>query len=135
MRARRDEEALRVEPAIGERLIRMMPVVREAALQPAAKLREMREPASVRGELIAVRQPVANPEPLERQVGERRRRLTDREARMRAALEKHDIVAEHREHARQQRSGEPAADDGNLAAIASRASHTATGDRAAPRGR
>ncbi|MEA2706554.1 MAG: hypothetical protein QOH22_1342, partial [Gemmatimonadaceae bacterium] len=95
----RGEKAFRFQPSIGEWLIRMMSVVSEATFQAAAKTREMREPAPVRGKLIAVRQTVVEPDPFERQVGERSRGLTDREARMRSPLEEDDVVTEHRQHA------------------------------------
>ena len=71
-RTGRDEKAFRFEASIGEWLIRMMPVIGEAALEAATNVREMREPAPVRRELITVRQAVADPNPLERQVGEGR---------------------------------------------------------------
>src|SRR5437868_1065270 len=48
-------------------------------------------------------------------MGQRRRRLTDREARVRAALEQYDIVAEYSEYAREQRAGKPAPDDRDFA--------------------
>ena len=60
----------------------------------------MFEPAPVRSEAVAVREPVADSDPLERQVGERSRRLADREPRMCAALEQHHVIPENREHAR-----------------------------------
>jgi hypothetical protein len=62
----------------------------------------MREPATVGGHAITVRQSVSDPKPFQRQIGEGRRRLTDRKPRMRSALEEHDIVAEHGENAREQ---------------------------------
>ena len=80
----------------------MMPIERESALQPAAKLREMREPATVSRKLITVVQSVSKPDSLQREIGERRRRFTDREARMSAALEQYDVVPEHGEYARKE---------------------------------
>ena len=102
-------------PRSAKRSPGMMAVVREPALEPAPQLGQMRQPSSVRREVVAVGQPVACRQPLQRQVGQRSRGLADREARVRPALEQHDVVAEHREHARQQRSGEPAPDDRHLA--------------------
>ncbi len=93
----------------------MMPVKSEAALQSALKLRKMREPPPVGGKLITVVEPVPSPKSLQRKIGERRRRLTDCKAWMRPALEQNDVVAEHGEHAREERSGEPAADNCNVA--------------------
>jgi hypothetical protein len=73
VRTGRDEESLRVEPSILEWLIRVVPIVREAALQTAANVREVSEPAPVRGELITIRHPVPDPKPLQRQIREWRR--------------------------------------------------------------
>ena len=72
-RTRRYEKALGIEAAILECLIRVMTVIREAALQSTAQLREMLEPATVRCQLITILESVAQPEPLQRQIGKRSR--------------------------------------------------------------
>src|SRR5437868_1161530 len=95
----------------------MMPIKSEAALEATANVREVLEPAAVGRQLIAVSQSVTNADPLERQVRQWCRRFTDREARMRAALQQHDIIAKHSEYACEQRTGKPAADDGDFAGI------------------
>jgi hypothetical protein len=114
MRARSYEESLRVQAPIREGLIWMMTVVGKAPLQSTTQLWMMREPPSVSGKVITISHPVSDAYPLERQIGERRRRLADCEARMFTALEKDDIVADHCENSGEKRSSEPASDDGDL---------------------
>src|SRR5437762_8749116 len=89
----------------------MVAVECEAALQPAANLGEARDSAAVCSEIVAVVQPVATGQPLQREIGERRARLTDGKAGVCAALEQHDVVALDLEDAREQRTGEATADD------------------------
>jgi len=60
----------------------------------------------VRREIIAIVETVAPSETLQREIGERSARLTDREPRMRAALEQHNVVPLYGEHPREQRTGE-----------------------------
>src|SRR5690242_9278963 len=84
-RTRRNQESLGVEPAISERFARMVSVEGESSLEAAANLGIAREPAAVRRHVVAVGEAVAKPKALERQIGERCRRLTDSEARMSAA--------------------------------------------------
>src|SRR5439155_25564826 len=109
--ARGNEEALDVRAAWGEWASVVVAIEGEAALQPAAELGEARDPAAVRGEVVAVIQTIAARQALEREVGERGARLPDREARMGAALEQHDVVSLNGEHTREQRSRKAAADD------------------------
>src|SRR5438105_6192354 len=97
-RTRGDEEPLRIEAAIGERLTGMMSVECEAALQPAAHVGDMRKPAAARGHVVAVRQPVAHAEALERKIRERRRRLAYGEARVRSPLQQDDVEAKYGQH-------------------------------------
>ena len=80
----------------------MVAIERESALQPAPQLGEAGDPAAVRREIVAIIEPVAPRQTLQREVGERCARLADREPRMRAPLEQYDVVALHGEHARQQ---------------------------------
>jgi len=98
--AGRDEQSLGVQPAVLEELIGMMAVEREPALEAAPHFREVPEPTPVRREVITVGEAVPQPDALEREIRQRRRRLTDRESRMRSALEQHDVVTEHREDSR-----------------------------------
>jgi len=100
--ARGNEEALDVRAALGEWASVVVAIEGEATLQPAAELGEARDPAAVRGEVVAIIQSVAAGEPLEREVGERRARLADREAGMGAPLEQDDVVSLHGEDAREQ---------------------------------
>src|ERR1041385_7676031 len=102
---------VRNPPAIGKAPAGVMAVEREAALESASQLGEARDPAAVRREVIAVVQAVAAGEALEREVGERRARLADREARVRAALEQDDVVPLHGQDPREQGAREPRADD------------------------
>src|SRR5947207_6888690 len=94
-----------------------MAIEREAAFQAAPQLWEARDPAAVRREIVTVVQPVATRQALESEIGERRARLPDREAGMRAALEQGDIVALDGEDSSEQRAGEAAADDGYAHAV------------------
>src|SRR3954462_8788843 len=86
-RAGSDEQALRLQSAIGQRFVGVMLVEREAALETAPQPRQVPCPASVGSEVIAVAQAVASRDALERKIGQRRGGLADREARMAAALE------------------------------------------------
>ena len=109
---RGDEQPLWTVPVAAERPACVMAIEREAAFQAAPQLGEARDPAAVRREIVTVVQPVATRQALESEIGERRARLPDREAGMRAALEQGDIVALDGEDASEQRAGEAAADDG-----------------------
>ena len=109
--ARRHEEALEVRAGLGEWASVVVAIEREATLQPAAELGEARDPAAVRGEVVAVVQTIAARQALEREVRERGARLPDRETRMGAALEQYDVVSLNSEHTREQRSSKAAADD------------------------
>src|SRR6476646_5558150 len=80
--ARCNEQSLRIEAPIVERLVRMVTIKSEAALEAATKLGEMFEPPPMSREVVAVLKTVSNSNPLERQVGQRRRRLTNRKAWM-----------------------------------------------------
>src|ERR1051325_10664650 len=111
IRARGDEQALRAQPVIGKGPAGVMAIKREAALETASQLGEARDPAAVRREVIAVVQAVAPREALEREVGERRARLADREARVRAALEQDDVVPLYGQDPREQGARERRADD------------------------
>src|SRR5438067_11725991 len=102
MKACRNEQSLGITAATGKRLIRVMSIECETALQPSTKIGKMFEPAAVRCKLIAIVQAVTQPNALERKVRERRRRFTDCKSRMRSALEENDLVAEHGEHASKQ---------------------------------
>src|SRR5689334_10436172 len=64
---------------------------------------------------MAIIQCVTIAEPREREVRERRRRLADRKTGMGSPLQKHDVIADDPEHARQQGSGKAATDDSDLA--------------------
>ena len=84
------------------------------------------------------RQVVAVRQLLEQQVGERRRRLADGEARMAAAFDQHDAPAAPAQRERGERAGEAGADDGDVgvdagdaarASCGARRSHSGTGDR------
>ncbi len=79
-----------------------MAIERESALQPALQLGEAGDPPPVRREIVAIVQAVAPPQALQREIGERRARLADRETWMGAALEQHDVVPLDGEHAREQ---------------------------------
>src|SRR5205807_8829263 len=125
VRARRDEQPFGIESIVGERLIRMMPVEREAALQSATKLREMLEPPSVCRQGVAIGKAVAEPNAFEREIRQGCRRLADRESWVCTALEEDHVVSNHGEYAGQQRSGESAADNGNLARLPHAASQVA----------
>src|SRR5258706_12065308 len=109
--ARGNEEALEVRAVLGEWASVVVAIEREATLQPAAELGEARDPAAVRGEVVAVVQAIAARQALEREVSERGARLPDGEARMGAALEQHDVVSLNSEDPREQRSSKAAADD------------------------
>src|SRR6478609_6320379 len=118
VRARRDEQPLRLETAVLERLSRMVSVEREAALEPAANVWVVLEPSAVRREAIAVRQTVSSREPLQRQIGERCCRLADGEPRMYSALQQYHVVPEDREDARHESTREPTAYNGDVVALA-----------------
>ncbi len=99
-------------PGYREGPARVMAIEREPALQPAAQLGKARDPATVCREVVAIVQPVAARQPLQGEVGQRRARFSDGEAGVSAALEQHDVVSLHREHAREQRARKATADDG-----------------------
>ena len=79
-----------------------MAIERESALQPPLQLGEAGDPPAVRREIVAIVEAVPPRQTLQREIGERRARLADREARMRAPFQQHDIVPLYREHAREQ---------------------------------
>ena len=128
-RAGGDEQAGVVVGAVGVRRALALGVEGEAALQAPAQLREGAQPAAVGGERVQVGQVVAAGQPLERQVGERRRGLAEREARVAAALEEHHAVAQPGEDAGQDRAGEARADDRDVAALAHAAPQAAQATR------
>src|SRR6266508_113248 len=111
IRARGNKQPLRARAVADERAPGVMTIEREPTLQPAAQRREPGDPAAVSRESVAIVQPVATRQPLQREIRERRARLADREARMRPPLEQDDVVPLHGEHTREQRAGEAAADD------------------------
>src|SRR6266480_5441463 len=111
----------------------MVPVISETALQSTTQLREMREPPTVGCQLVAILESVPEGEPLQRQIRQGGRRLTDGETRMGAALEQYDIVAKHRQHASQERSRESAADDGDFARCLHSPPHTVQAIRGSTR--
>ena len=110
--ARRHEQAFRAQSGIGERAPGVVAVECEAPFQPAAELGEACDPAPVRGKRVAIIQTVTAAEPLEREVGQGRARLANRETRVRPALEQDDIMSLNSEDAREQRAGKARADDG-----------------------
>src|SRR5690348_2771828 len=134
LRARGDEQALGVETLSSERSIRMMSIESEAALQAATNFGMVLQPPAVRRELVAIGETIARPDALEGEIGQRRRRFTDREAGVRAALEKHDVVADDGKHPCEERAGEAAPDDRDLARVGHGRSHVAqtTGAPARP---
>src|SRR5204863_3268440 len=113
IRARGDQQSLGLEAIVRELFVGMVPVKRESALQPAAKVQQMLQPPPVRRELVAVGQAVSLRDSLERKVRQRRRGFSDRKARVRGSLDEYDVPAELREDAGEQRAREAAADDGD----------------------
>ncbi len=89
----------------------MVAIEREAALQPAPQLGEAGDPTAVGREIVAIIEAVAARQALEREVSERGARLPDGEARMRPALEQHDVMSLNGEHTREQGPSKAAADD------------------------
>src|SRR4029077_6005563 len=102
---------LRPQSGMGEVTSRVVPIEREAALQTPPQLGEARDPAAVGREIVAIVQTVAARQTLQREIGERRARLADREPRVCAALEQGDVMSLDREDAGEQRAGKAAADD------------------------
>ena len=111
VRAGRYEQALGVQPPSCKLFIRMMPIERETAFQPAFQFGVMCHPPAVRGQSIAIRQAIPDPDPFQRQVGQRSGRLPDGESWMCSAFQEHHIIAEYRKHAREDRRSESTADD------------------------
>src|SRR5216110_3268092 len=101
-RARGNQQALGARALTTERTAGVVAIECEAALQPAAQLGKAGDPAAVCREVVAISQPITPRQTLQREIGERRARLSDRETRMRAPLEQDDVVPLYGEHAREQ---------------------------------
>ena len=86
----------------------------EAALEPAGDVRSRALPRAPLRERADARQIVAIRQLLDQQVGERRGRLADGEARMTAAFDQRDAAAPLAKRERRQRAGESRADDGDV---------------------
>src|SRR6267378_7212369 len=100
--ARGNEQPLGARASTTERPPGVVAIEREAALQPATQLGKAGDPAAVCREIVTIIEPIAACQTLQREIGERRARLSDRETRMRAPLEQDDVVPLHGEHAREQ---------------------------------
>jgi len=74
----------------------------KATLQPAAELREARDPAAVRGEFVAVVQTIAARQALRASGSRAGCSNSPSRSAMGAALEQHDVVSLNGEHTREQ---------------------------------
>ena len=114
VRARRDQQLPLAFGVVGERLARAMEEEGEAALQAARDVRSRPLPRAPLRERPDPRQVVAVRQLLEQQVGQRRGRLADGEARVAAAFDQRDAPAALQQRERRQRSAEAGADDGDV---------------------
>ena len=100
----------------GERLARKMAVERKTALESAAQLRQPGFPAAVRrehSEVLLIEPPC---DTFERDRRERRRRLSQGEPRMNAALQQRHATPSQGEQTGKNRAREPRTDDGDVVA-------------------
>ncbi len=109
--ARRDDQLTRVRGGVLEAPIEIVAEEREPALEAAGDVGIRRAPRPPLRERADPRQIPAIRQLLEHEVGDRRRRFADREARMPAALEQRHRAALPAEDQRGQRPGEAGADD------------------------
>ena len=100
-----------------EGLARFVLVEAEAPLESTAHLRQPAAPAAVGGEVPEVVEAVAHRQPLEGEVGERRRRLAERKPRMAAPLQQQHVPAFGMKRPRQDRTGEAPAGNHDLAPL------------------
>ena len=114
VRARCHQQLPRMLAIVRERLAEAVEVEREPALEAAADIRARSLPRAPFREHADLRQVVAVGELLDQQVGQRRRRFADGEARMASALDQHDAFSRAPQAQRHQRPGESGADDGDV---------------------
>ncbi len=111
VRAGRDQQLTRVRRRVLEGAIEIVAEEGEPALEPAGHVGVRRAPGPPLGERPQARQVPAVGELLEHQVGDRRGRLADGEARMPAAFEQRDGPALPAQDQGGQRAGESRSDD------------------------
>ena len=107
-RAGSNEELVSPLLIVAERLAKRVVKKGKPALEAAADSRVFALPLTPAAERQKLRQVVFLGELLQQQIGQRRGRLADREARMRATLDQHDRAAQPPRHHRHQRPAKTA---------------------------
>ena len=113
-RAGRDEQPGVVVGIVGVAPFRVVPVEAEAPLEAASQPRQVLEPSAVGGEMAQVGLPMVIGKALQAEVGERCRRLADREAGVLARARSGHRKPLGREKPGQERAREPRSDDDDL---------------------
>ena len=114
VRARRDEEPPFVLGAVRVALPPPVAVKGEPPFEAAGELGMLLAPSPPGGERFELRQAVIARQALERDRGERRRRLAKREARMAAAFEEDDAAAAASQEPGEERAREARAGHGDV---------------------
>ena len=105
------QQACLVRVTVPNRFAGMMSIERESALETTAKTCQVSPPAAMRRETPQVRLLIPRRQALERQGGQRGRGLSEREARVPAALDQQHRAPAQSQEPGQQRSGETGSKD------------------------